>query len=115
MYCALCGTVIPYDSRVSGMVRRFGTSGLLYWSNKLMFDEETHSLWSSLDGTPVIGPLVGSGLHLSMLPVVTTTWAEWKQAHPHITVQVPNFHLRDQLGHVPTLESITGPKGKSLT
>lgn len=66
--------------------RRFGTSGLLYRSNKLMFDEETHSLWSSLDGTPVIGPLVGSGLHLSMLPVVATTWAEWKQAHPHTTV-----------------------------
>lgn len=86
VYCTLCGTVIPYDSRVGGMVRRFGTSGLLYRSNKLMFDEETHSLWSSLDGTPVIGPLVGSGLHLSMLPVVTTTWAEWKQAHPQTNV-----------------------------
>ena len=33
----------------------FGTSGLLYRSNKLMFDEETHSLWSSLEGVPVVG------------------------------------------------------------
>jgi Protein of unknown function (DUF3179) len=86
VYCTLCGTVIPYNSRVGGIVRTFGTSGLLYRSNKLMFDAETRSLWSSLDGAPVIGPLVGSGLRLSILPVVTTTWGEWRQAHPDTTV-----------------------------
>lgn len=85
VYCTLCGTVIPYDSQVGGKVRTFGTSGLLYQSNKLMFDAETRSLWSSLDGMPVIGPLVGSGLRLTVLPVVTTTWAEWKRAHPDTT------------------------------
>lgn len=86
VYCTLCGTVIPYDSRVGGKLRTFGTSGLLYQSNKLMFDEETNSLWSSLTGTPVIGPLAGSGLRLSMLPVVTTTWGEWRRIHPDTTV-----------------------------
>lgn len=86
VYCTLCGTVIPYDSRVGGKLRTFGTSGLLYQSNKLMFDEETNSLWSSLDGTPVIGSLGGSGLRLSILPVVTTTWGEWRRAHPATTV-----------------------------
>jgi len=86
VYCTLCGTVIPYESRVGGKVRMFGTSGFLYQSNKLMFDAETRSLWSSLDGTPVVGPLVGSGLHLSALPVVTTTWGEWRRAHPDTTV-----------------------------
>ncbi len=86
VYCTLCGTVIPYNSRVGGMTYTFGTSGLLYNSNKLMFDRETHSLWSSLDGTPVIGPLVGTGLHLSLLSVVTTTWGEWRRQHPETTV-----------------------------
>jgi hypothetical protein len=86
VYCTLCGTVIPFDSRVGDRVRTFGTSGLLYQSNKLMFDAETHSLWSSLTGTPVVGPLVGSGLRLGPLPVVTTTWAEWRRAHPDTTV-----------------------------
>jgi hypothetical protein len=86
VYCTLCGTVIPYDSRVGGTLRTFGTSGLLYQSNKLMFDEETNSLWSSLDGTPVIGPLVGADLRLTILPVVTTTWGEWRRAHPATTV-----------------------------
>jgi hypothetical protein len=86
LYCTLCGTVIPYESRVGGVLRTFGTSGLLYRSNKLMFDAESHSLWSSLDGTPVVGPLVGSGLSLSLLPVVTTTWGEWRHDHPDTTV-----------------------------
>lgn len=86
VYCTLCGTVIPYSSRVGSTTYTFGTSGLLYLSNKLMFDAETDSLWSSLDGTPVIGPLVGAGLHLSLLPVVTTTWGEWRREHPDTTV-----------------------------
>lgn len=86
VYCTLCGTVIPYDSRAGGKLRRFGTSGLLYRSNKLMFDEATHSLWSSLSGTPVIGPLADSGLELDFEPVVTTTWGEWRRRHPDTTV-----------------------------
>ena len=86
VYCTLCGTVIPYGSEAGGALRTFGTSGLLYRSNKLMFDEETMSLWSSAEGRPVIGPLAGSGLELRDYPVVTTTWREWRAAHPRTTV-----------------------------
>lgn len=86
VYCTLCGTVIPFDSNVGGELRKFGTSGLLYQSNKLMFDHETKSLWSSLTGTPVVGPLVDSGLELDPMPVVTTTWGEWRTRHPDTTV-----------------------------
>jgi hypothetical protein len=86
VYCTLCGTVIPYASEVGGVHRTFGTSGLLYRSNKLLFDEQTMSLWSTLEGRPVVGSLVGSGLELSAFPVVTTTWREWRSAHPETTV-----------------------------
>ena len=86
VYCTLCGTVIPYESRVAGRRFTFGTSGLLYRSNKLMFDEETRSLWSSLEGVPVVGALVDSGLQLPFHAVVTTTWGEWRQEHPATTV-----------------------------
>jgi Protein of unknown function (DUF3179) len=86
VYCTLCGTVIPYGSEVGGTRRTLGTSGLLYRSNKLMFDEETMSLWSSAEGKPVIGPLAGSGLELRDYPVVTTGWREWRAAHPETTV-----------------------------
>lgn len=86
VYCTLCGTVIPYDSSVGERHFTFGTSGLLYRSNKLMFDEETRTLWSSLEGVPVIGSLAGSGFRLSFRPVVTTTWGEWRREHPQTTV-----------------------------
>lgn len=86
VYCTLCGTVIPYLSVVDGVNRTFGTSGLLYRSNKLMFDEESNSLWSTLEGKPVVGPLAGGSARLDFLPVVSTTWGEWRRAHPRTTV-----------------------------
>jgi hypothetical protein len=86
VYCTLCGTVIPFDSQAGARMFHFGTSGLLYRSNKMMFDEETHSLWSTFEGVPVVGPLVGSGVALRSRPVVTTTWKEWRRAHPDTTV-----------------------------
>jgi hypothetical protein len=96
VYCTLCGTVIPYESEVGGRRRRFGTSGLLYRSNKLMFDEETASLWSTLEGKPVVGPLVDSGLSLTSHASVTTTWGEWRAAHPKTTVlSLDTGHKRD--------------------
>jgi hypothetical protein len=96
VYCTLCGTVIPYASEVGGVRRTFGTSGLLYRSNKLLFDEETMSLWSTQEGRPVVGSLAGSGLELSAFPVVTTTWHEWRSAHPETTVlSLETGHERD--------------------
>ncbi len=96
VYCTLCGTVIPYESVIGGKLRRLGTSGLLYRSNKLLFDEETHSLWSTLEGKPVVGALAGSDLRLRPLPVVTTTWDEWRRDHPHTTVlSLDTGHRRD--------------------
>ncbi|MEO6221971.1 MAG: DUF3179 domain-containing protein [Vicinamibacterales bacterium] len=96
VYCTLCGTVIPYKSVVGGIRRTFGTSGLLYRANKLMFDRETMSLWSTLDGRPVIGTLAGQPLILDAVPVVTTTWGEWRQQHPTTSVlSVDTGHDRD--------------------
>ena len=86
VYCTLCGTVIPYESSVDGRTLQFGTSGLLYQSNKLMFDEGSNSLWSTFEGKPVVGSLVGSGSVLRTRPVVTTTWKEWRATHPTTSV-----------------------------
>ena len=45
-----------YSARSTGGRRRiFGTSGLLYRSNKLMYDRETYTLWGNLTGVPVVG------------------------------------------------------------
>ncbi|MEO8360281.1 MAG: DUF3179 domain-containing protein [Vicinamibacteria bacterium] len=86
VYCTLCGTVIPYETVVDGRSFTLGTSGLLYRSNKLMFDLETKSLWSTIEGRPVVGALAASPIVLKYRPVVTTTWKEWRAAHPDTTV-----------------------------
>ena len=60
----------------------FGSSGLLFRSNKLMYDRQTASLWHSLTGEPVVGTLAYSGIRLKRLPVVVTTWRQWREDHP---------------------------------
>lgn len=96
VYCTLCGTVIPYKTEVDGVNHDLGTSGFLYRSNKLMYDQATQSLWNTIMGTPVLGPLAGKGIQLEHLSVVTTTWAEWKRRHPDTQVLSLNTgHDRD--------------------
>jgi hypothetical protein len=85
-YCTLCGSAILYDGRSGDEVYRFGTSGMLYRSNKLMYDRQTRSLWEQYTGEPVWGPLVGQAVKLDVLPTVHTSWAEWLAAHPDTKV-----------------------------
>ncbi|MET1259551.1 DUF3179 domain-containing (seleno)protein [Flagellimonas sp. DF-77] len=96
VYCTLCGTVILYETEHDGIEHELGTSGFLYRSNKLMYDQATQSLWSTLEGKPVIGPLTGTGIELEFRSVVTTTWGEWKKRHPNTTVlSLRTGHQRD--------------------
>ncbi|MBI3707279.1 MAG: DUF3179 domain-containing protein [Proteobacteria bacterium] len=87
-YCTLCGAGILFDGRADGREPpfTFGSSGLLYRSNKLMYDRSTDSLWNQFTGRPVVGPLVGSGIQLKILPLVTTTWSAWLKRHPNSRV-----------------------------
>ena len=89
VYCTLCGSCILYRSGSHVL----GTSGFLYRSNKLMYDRQTQSLWSTLEGRPVVGALVGRETPMEMLPVATTTWGEWRKLHPKTQV------LSEQTGH----------------
>ena len=96
VYCTLCGTVILYRTEQDGVNHRLGTSGFLYRSNKLMYDQATQSLWSTMRGTPVVGPLVGKGIVLERGSVVTTTWGEWRRRHPGTRVlSLDTGHRRD--------------------
>ena len=86
VYCTLCGTMILYETQVGDTHHQLGTSGFLYRSNKLMYDRDTQSLWSTIEGEPVIGPLVGKGIRLPSRALVTTTWGEWRRRHPETQV-----------------------------
>ena len=96
VYCTLCGTVILYFTEHAGVNHALGTSGFLYRSNKLMYDQATQSLWSTMWGTPVVGPLVGKGIALDRGSVVTTTWGEWRRRHPDTKVlSLETGHIRN--------------------
>ena len=75
-----------YSARINGEPTEFGTSGMLYRSNKVMYDRLTNSLWNQFTGEPVIGPLWDSGIVLDFFPVLLTTWEEWVELHPDTTV-----------------------------
>jgi len=86
VYCTLCGTMILYKTQREGVNYELGTSGFLYRSNKLMYDKATQSLWNTMWGKPVIGPLASQDFALERMSVVTTTWGEWRQRHPDTRV-----------------------------
>jgi hypothetical protein len=65
-----------YSAKLDGERVTFGTSGLLYRSNKLMYDRKTNTLWRQFTGEPVVGGLADSGIRLSIFPVVLTQWQE---------------------------------------
>lgn len=80
-YCTLCGAGVLFDTTIANQTFEFGSSGFLMRSNKLMYDRTTKTLWNQLTGKPVIGKLVGKNLELKVLPVVLTSWGEWKATH----------------------------------
>ncbi len=97
-YCTLCGAGILYETAIDGHKTpfRFGSSGLLYRSNKLMFDRHTFSLWNQFTGKPVNGPLLNSGIELRVRPVAVTSWAKWKKKNPDTKVlSLETGHSRD--------------------
>ncbi len=87
-YCTLCGSGILYKTGEVGdeSPTIFGSSGFLYRSNKLMYDQKTKSLWNQFTGRPVVGELTGSGVELEILPVAITSWSDWLEKHPETKV-----------------------------
>ena len=85
-YCTLCGAGILYDTTVSDTVYTFRTSGLLYISNKLMYNLNTNTIWNQFTGDPVLGELADSGIKLQIIPITLTTWDEWLSTHPETKV-----------------------------
>ena len=95
-YCTLCGAMQAYftDELPDGVERPvLRTSGLLIRSNKVMYDVRTNSVFDTFKGNAVTGPLYEIGLQLKQATVVTTTWGEWKAAHPETTVLVEELAL----------------------
>ncbi|MDX1450322.1 MAG: DUF3179 domain-containing (seleno)protein, partial [Acidimicrobiia bacterium] len=105
-YCTLCGSAQAYftDAVPEGFQTvELRTSGLLSRSNKVMFDLHTFSVFDTFVGTALSGPLQDEDFTLEMLTVVTSTWGDWKAAHPETTIiredgGLGRFYSLDPLG-----------------
>ncbi len=78
-FCPLCGSGMVFKSEISGKILTFGVSGLLYNSDVLLYDRQTQTLWSQLMSQGVNGTYKGQ--RLVSLPVLQTTWLDWKTRH----------------------------------
>lgn len=85
-YCSVCNSGVAYDPVVSGTRRLFNVFGL-YRGVMAMIDPSTQTVWSHLAGEALLGP--DKGKTLAVLPLVNTTWGEWKRLHPDTTT--PNW------------------------
>jgi hypothetical protein len=88
-YCRRCGSVIAYRTDTPKGTLTLAASGRFRDGDQLLVDRQTGTLWKQLTGTPVEGPLAGSGIELQPLPVVLTTWTRWFQSHLESRVLAP--------------------------
>lgn len=73
-----------YTREANGKELELRVSGKLYKDALVMFDRETSTLWTQVDGKALRGPLLGS--RLTEVPAVQTTWKTWKTLHPDTLV-----------------------------
>lgn len=93
-YSPLSGSGVAFDPRVGDQPRQFGVSGLYFENNLMMFDAQTQSLWSQLSLGAQCGP--ARGTELRRVPVIETTWGDWRDRHPETTVlSTGTGHIRD--------------------
>ena len=83
-YCPLCRSGVVFSRAVGGRTLSFGVSGKLLDANLVLYDRQTETYWSQIEGEAIVGPLVPTRLEL--VPSAITTWDEWRRGHPETTV-----------------------------
>ena len=79
-----------FDRSFGDAVYDFGTSGMLWNSNVLLYDRQTESLWSQAAMKAVAGEAAKNNLSFTMLPATLSTWKEWSTLHPTTIVLSTN-------------------------
>ncbi len=84
-FCPLTGSSVIFQGKApDGTPLTFGTTGMLYNSNLVMYDRQTNSTYPQILGIGISGP--NKGVDLEQIPVTTTTWGRWKALHPNSQV-----------------------------
>ncbi|MGH2403427.1 MAG: DUF3179 domain-containing (seleno)protein, partial [bacterium] len=79
-FCPLCNTAIAFDRRLDGRVLDFGTTGMLRFSDLVMYDRQTESWWQQITGEAIVGVLTGK--QLKFLPAQIVAWETFARTFP---------------------------------
>ena len=90
-YCSVCNTGIGFDARLKDKPLLFDFYGL-YNGVAIMVDRDTESVWLPVSAKAVKGERLGE--KLKTIPVLDTTWGEWKKLHPETLVMSPDNTFR---------------------
>ena len=108
-YCPLCGSGIAYKREMTitneqtniseTITPKFGTSGKLYNSNLVMYDDKTDTYWQQIDGKAIYGELTGQ--ELEEVSIDTVVWKDWKTVHPDSEVLSQDTGINRNYGKDP--------------
>jgi hypothetical protein len=86
-YCPLTGSSMVFERGAAGGAE-FGTSGLLFKNNLVMYDrapgDEEYSLWPQMLAGGFCGP--SEGRRLTMVAAIEIEWEDWLALHPDTRV-----------------------------
>jgi hypothetical protein len=93
-FCPLCNSGLIFDRRFNGHVLEFGVSGMLRYSDMVMFDRQTESWWQQFQGRAIVGELLG--VELTPLPALLESWAGYRARNPDgLVMAEPGGHRRE--------------------
>jgi len=81
-----------YARQVGRQILTFGVSGMLFRDGLVMYDRETDTLWTQVDGRAIKGGLRGQTLKI--VPSIHATWNEWKLLYPQSLVLKKRGEIR---------------------
>ena len=87
-FCPLCNTALVFERQIDDVLYDFGTTGLLRFSNLIMYDRQTQSWWLQYSGEAIVGTELGAVL--KGVPARLESFERFVAAHPKGRVLVPN-------------------------
>jgi len=83
-FCPLCNSGLIFDLRLPSieghMELEMGVTGMLRFSDMVMYDRQTESWWQQFTGEAIVGELIGA--KLTALPARLESWAAFRARNP---------------------------------
>ena len=94
-FCPLCYSANVFDRRVKDKEYTFGVSGMLRYSDMVMYDHQTESFWQQFTGGAIVGDMVGSSL--KRIPAQIISFEQFRTIIQKRTCLVARYRLPAKL------------------